>query len=554
METYDWVVIGSGFGGSVCALRLAEKGYGVVVLERGQRFSATDFARSNWNVWRYLWAPALRCHGILEISLFRHLAVLHGAGVGGGSLVYAGVLMQPDERAFATPAWRHLLDWGDALRPHYDRARRMLGVATNPRLTPADLVLRDIADSMGAGASFRPAAVGVYFGDAGHEGEEVPDPYFGGAGPTRAGCTFCGGCMVGCRHHAKNTLDRNYLYLAERLGAQVRAEAEVDDIRPLGPGQPDGARYEVRYRAGRRPFRRRRVLRARRVIVAAGTLGTLRLLLRSRDVTGSLPRLSRRLGEDVRSNNEALLGSLSRSVETDYSQGLAITSAFQADEFTTIEPVRFPAGSGLMRLLTGPLVGAGGVLRRLGQAAWQLLRHPGDLLHTHLRPRWAERATIILGMQTEDHRMRLRLGRRVRTLFRRDLVTERHHERPIPPHIDAAHRVTREFAARTGGVPAGSIYEGLLGLPITAHILGGCPVGRDAQEGVVGVDFQVHNYPGLYVIDGSVMPGNPGVNPSLTIAALAEYGMSLVPPVQLTPTAVATGSSERALQSAKEPS
>jgi cholesterol oxidase len=524
---YDWVVVGSGFGGSVSALRLAEAGARVLVLERGRRFQDEDFPRTNWNLPRSLWAPALGCFGILEITAFRDQVVLHGAGVGGGSLAYAGVLIEPDDATFDGPGWRQPLDWKAALRPHYDTARRMLGVALNPRLTPADHVLQGIARDMGAAGSFRPVPAGVFFGVPGQEGEEVADPYFGGEGPPRRGCTFCGGCMVGCRHGAKNTLVKNYLYLAERRGAEIRPRSDVRSLVPLAPAQPDGARFEVvvRQGRGRSPAR----LRTRNVLVAAGVIGTLRLLLRCRDVTGSLPRLSPRLGEDVRTNNEALLGAIHRSTEVDQSQGLAISSIFQADAGTSIEPVRYPAGSGLMRLLAMPMTGHDGNRGRVPRTAWQLVRHPAAFYHMHLRRRWAERATIILGMQNEDRRMQLRIGRSALTLFRRDLVSSAPTARPLSPlTARTAREVTRAFAARTGAVAAESIWEGILGIPVTAHLLGGCGMGRDAAEGVVGEDFQVHGYPGLYVVDGSVMPGNPGVNPSLTIAAVAEYAMTRV--------------------------
>ena len=345
METFDHVVIGSGFGGSVSAHRLTEKGYRVLVLERGRRFRDQDFARSTWNLRRYLWAPALRCFGILQISPFRNVFVLHGAGVGGGNLGYANVLMEPGPGAFDTPAWRRLADWRAVLAPHYATARRMLGVAVNPRLGPADRTLHQIARELGTAHTFQPTPVGTFFGEPGREGEEVPDPYFGGAGPSRRGCTFCGGCMVGCRHNAKNTLVKNYLWLAEHGGAEVRAECEVRDVRPLPAGQADGARYEVVCRRStalpwtRLAARGERRVRARHVVVAAGALGTLRLLLRCRDVTASLPRLSRRLGDEVRTNSEALLGVVSRDGASDYSTGVAITSIFHADAVTTIEPV-----------------------------------------------------------------------------------------------------------------------------------------------------------------------------------------------------------------------
>lgn len=527
MESYDYVIIGSGFGGSVSAMRLTEKGHRVLVLERGKRFRDEDFARTNWNLRRYLWAPALRCFGILQISPFRNVFVLHGSGVGGGSLGYANVLVQPDDAAFATPAWRRLADWGTLLAPHYATARRMLGVTTNPRLGPADEVLHQIATGLGRGDSFQATPVGTYFGEPGREGEEVPDPYFGGEGPTRAGCTHCGGCMVGCRHNAKNTLVKNYLWFAERGGAEVRAECAVRDIRPLPEGQPDGARYEVVYRRSTALVGRgEQVVRARRVIVSAGALGTLRLLLRCRDVTRSLPALSPRLGDMVRTNNEALLGVVSRGRDVDYSAGVAITSIFQADDVTTVEPVRYPPGSSAMRLLSGPMIDSGSFLARVLKSAVEILRRPIDFLRTHLLPGWAERTTIMLVMQTEDNRIRVRLGRSPFTFFRRDLVSLPDEEKTIPTKLEIGHEVTREFAARTNGIAMGSINEGLFDIPMTAHILGGCPMGESAADGVVGLDCQVHEYPGLYVIDGSIMPGNPGVNPSLSIAALAEYAMS----------------------------
>jgi cholesterol oxidase len=527
-ETFDYVIVGSGFGGSVSAMRLAEKGYSVLVLERGKRYRDQDFARSTWVVWKYLWLPAARCFGILQISPFRDVLVLHGSGVGGGSLGYANVLMEPTDELFAAPAWRHLADWKSILRPHYDTARRMLGVAPNPRQWAADGVLRQIARELGQEQTFRATTVGTYFGTP---GVELPDPYFGGAGPPRRGCTHCGGCMVGCRHNAKNTLVKNYLYFAEKWGAQVRPEAEVRDIRPLPERQADGARYEVFYRRStawlRAPVRR---VRARNVIVAAGTLGSNRLLFRCRDITRSLPRISRRLGEMVRTNSEALLGVVSRDLRTNYSDGIAITSIFHADPVTTIEPVRYPAGSDLMRFLAGPLLTTGTLGQRLRASAADVFRRPADFLRTHILPGWARRTTILLVMQTEDNRIRLHLGRSLWTLLRRGLVSHPDDDHAIPTTIPIGHHVTRRFAELTGGIPSSTINEALLNIPMTAHILGGCPFGVDDRDGVVDLTCQVHNYPGLYVVDGSIVPANPGVNPSLTIAALAEYAMSCVPP------------------------
>ena len=525
MQTYDYVIIGSGFGGSVSAMRLVEKGYSVLVLEKGKRYRDQDFAQSNLAFWKFLWLPALRAFGILQIDLLKGIMVLHGAGVGGGSLGYANVLEIPPADTFATPAWNTPLVWGQVLAPHYATARRMLGATPNPRLWKADEVLQQIAAERGFGSSFRPTEVGVYFGA---ERIPAPDPYFGGAGPERTGCRLCGGCMVGCRHNAKNTLPKNYLYFAEKNGAQVQPESQVHWIKPV---TPPAAGYEVCYSSSTRLLGGpRRTVRARQVIVAAGVLGTLKLLLDCRDRYATLPHLSPRLGEQVRTNSEALLGSVARHSDIDYAQGVAITSIFQADAVTRIEPVRYPAGSDLMKLLAAPLISAGSSVprRALQTLAW-LLRHPLDFLRVQVLPGWAQRATILLVMQNVDNGLRLRLGRSLLTFFRRGLVAAPDQEPAVQARIDAGHDITRTFARRTNGVPQGSVGENLLNLPTTAHILGGCPVGLDAAAGVVGSNFEAHGHPGLYVIDGSVVPGNLGVNPSLTITALAEYAMSQVP-------------------------
>ena len=528
-EQFDVVVIGSGFGGSVAAMRLTEKGYRVLVLERGKRYRDQDFASTNWILWKYLWAPVVRCFGILQISILKGVMILHGAGVGGGSLGYANVLEVPDDKLFEAPAWRHLADWKSILAPHYATAKRMLGVAPNPRLTPSDQVMEAVAAELEQEDTFRPTQVGVFFGT---EGKTVADPYFGGQGPDRTGCIHCGACMVGCRHNAKNTLVKNYLYFAEQQGAQIRPESEVVDIRPLDQSELDGPRYEVRYQSTTAWFRRRsqKVL-AGRVVVAAGVLGTLKLLLRCRDITGSLPNLSGRLGDNVRTNSEALLGSIRRAGDEDHSQGLAITSIFSADDETRVEPVRFPEGSSLMRLLAVPLAVRGAsLITRVAKSIGEILRHPKDFYHTHLQRGWARRTTIFLVMQTMDNRLRLRLGRSPHTLYRQGLVSELDEDRPAPTRIPISHQVTRSFAKKTNGVPAGSIGETILNMPTTAHILGGCPMGHNREEGVVDPHCRVHGYPGLYVVDGSVVPANPGVNPSLTITAIAEHTLSHFPP------------------------
>jgi len=537
-EIFDFVIIGSGFGGSVSAMRLTEKGYSVLVLERGKRFRDADFPRTNWNIFRYLWLPALRCFGIQQLTLLNGLLVLHGSGVGGGSLVYANVLMEPDQRMFEAPAWSHLADWKQVLRPHYDTAKRMLGVTRNPSLWPIDDALQQVSEELGKEDTFQPTEVGVFFGQPGKEGNTVEDPYFDGKGLARTGCIHCGGCMVGCRHNAKNTLVKNYLYFAEQWGACIQAEAEVLDIQPVGQDrspaiQPDGARYRIVYRRSTAWLNKTpHTTYARHVIVSAGTLGTNKLLFRCREITSSLPLISQRLGDQVRTNSEALLGVTGRGKHHVHSDGLAITSVFMADEETAIEPVRYPAGSGFMRLLSAPLVEAAGqpIFVRLVKVLWAAIRHPWEFLHAKIFANWAVRTTIVLVMQTRDTVGRLRLGRNLFTLFRRDLVTVRDDDRPIEAEIAVGHDVTRRLGRKLKAIPQGAITESVLNIPSTAHMLGGVPFGRSAEEGVIGLNCEVHNYPGLYVVDGSIMPANPGINPSLTIAALAEYAMAQIPP------------------------
>jgi cholesterol oxidase len=526
-QTYDFLIIGSGFGGSVAAMRLTEKGYAVFVLEKGKRFEDKDFAKTNLQFWKYLWMPALRAFGVLQISTLKGVMVLHGAGVGGGSLGYANVLEIPNDATFATPAWNEPLPWGKTLSPHYETARKMLGATRNPRLMKADEVLREIAAERGQEKTFRATEVGVFFGT---EEQTVPDPYFDGKGPERTGCNFCGGCMVGCRYNSKNTLPKNYLYFAEKCGAEIHPECEVQYVRSL-TGQADGARYEVIYRRSTSPFTNHSSVRTRNVILAAGVLGTLKLLLQCRDFHRSLPELSSCLGDRVRTNSEALLGGAARDKKVDYSKGIAITSIFNADEVTRIEPVRYPKGSDLMRIISAPLISQGdSILLRMVKSLWWSICHPIDFLKAFVLPGWAYHVTILLVMQNVDNSMKMRIGRSLTTLFRRGLVAEPDKAHEIRARVDVGHDVTRTFAKKIGGFAMGSLGENLLNMPTTAHILGGCPIGKDASEGVVDESFQVHNYPGLYVVDGSIMPGNPGVNPSLTITALAEYAMSKIPP------------------------
>jgi cholesterol oxidase len=520
-QIYDYVIVGSGFGGSVSAMRLTEKGYSVLVLEKGKRFKDTDFAKSNWQFWKYLWLPALRAHGILQISITKGAMILHGAGVGGGSLGYANVLEIPTDETFATPAWNQLLPWGKTLKPHFESARKMLNPARNPSLWKADLVLKEIAEERNMGHTFRATEVGAFFGEA---GVTVADPFFGGEGPERAGCKQCGGCMVGCRYNAKNTLPKNYLYFAEKQGAQVIAEVEVTDVRP---STFDGSRYEITYQDSTKFFKQKQTVLAKNVIFSAGVMGTMNLLLNLRE--SSLPKLSPKLGTVVRTNSEALLGSIARKSDINYSEGVSISSIFNADEITRVEPTRYPNGSSLMRFVSAPLIDLdAGVPVRILQSLWWVVTHPIDYLKAMVLPGWAHNMTILLVMQHADNRMRFKLGRSPFTLFSRGLVAEEEPGYEIKAIVKGSHELTRDFAKRTNGIPMGSIGENLLNLPTTAHILGGAPIGKDASEGVVDENFAVHNYPGMYIIDGSIMPANPGVNPSLTITALAEYAMSKI--------------------------
>jgi cholesterol oxidase len=530
-KTYDFIVIGSGFGGSISAMRLTEKGYDVLLLERGKRFRDKEFAESDWNLWKHQWIPALRCFGIWQNTLLNGIMILHGSGVGGGSLVYANVLMEPDDKLFSAPAWSHLADWKTLLRPHYDTAKRTLGVTSNPRLWPADDALKAVASELQRSDTFRETDVGVFFNEE-KPGEVVPDPYFGGEGPERCGCTHCGACMVGCRENAKNTLVKNYLYFAEKWGATVQPEAAVNDIQPLSGDQPDGARFEVLYRKTTSwPIRPLKRVRARNVIVSAGAVNTNRLLLRCRDVTRSLPKLSTTLGDNVRTNSESLTGVISRDKSMDYSKGVAIGSIFKADEMTQMEAVRFPAGSGAMLvMLAAPLIKPNQRRAiRFIETLLLILWRPVDFLRSKIFSDLAARSTVILTMQTQDNLMRVRLGRNLFTLFRKDLVCEHDKENPVQADLEIAHRATHLLAGKVNGIPQGMVNQSLLNIPGTAHFMGGVPFGQTAEDGVIDLNCEVHHYPGLYVVDGSIMPANPGINPTLTIAALAEYAMDRIP-------------------------
>ncbi|MEV0967192.1 GMC family oxidoreductase [Microtetraspora glauca] len=509
---HDVVVVGSGFGGSVSALRLTEKGYSVAVLEAGRRFDESTLPKTSWRARDFLWAPALGLKGIQRIHVLggrNGVMVLAGAGVGGGSLVYANTLYEPLDPFFQDPQWSGITDWKAELAPYYDQAARMLGVVRNPTVTRADEVMRTVAGKMGVGDTFHLAPVGVFFGTPGVEAE---DPYFGGAGPRRSGCTECGECMTGCRHGAKNMLIKNYLYLAEKAGAVVHAEATVTGVRPVDGG------YEVSVRRTGSPGGRR-VITARQVVFAAGTYGTQRLLHRLRK--GPLPRISPRLGTLTRTNSEALLGFERFSAKGDkLNRGVAITSSFHPDPHTHIEPVRYGDGSNAMALLRTLLIDGGGTprwLRFLGQA----LRRPYLLPRLFYNRGWSERAVIALVMQAKDNSITL-------SLKRGRLRAGPGHGEPNPTWIPAGHEAVRIAAEEIGGMPGGSWLD-LFDIPATAHFLGGCAIGDSPETGVIDPYHRLYGYDGLHVVDGSAISANPGVNPSLTITAQAERAMAFWP-------------------------
>jgi cholesterol oxidase len=522
---FDWLVIGSGFGGSVSALRLAEKGYSVGVLECGRRFADHEFPRNTADLRRYFWNPMLGMKGIFRLTTFKDVSVVSGCGVGGGSLGYACTLYVPPSQFFEDRQWAGIADWEAELAPHYTEAQRMLGVVENPHEDPADQLLRELGEELGVGDTYKRTPVGIYFGEA---GQTVSDPFFDGEGPARTGCTLCGRCMVGCVHGAKNTLVKNYLYLAERRGVRIMPERTVLDVRPLGAADGSDGYAVQSVRSGAWLRRERQVLRARGVVVAAGPLGTNKLLQRCR-LGGSLPRISPRLGELVRTNSESIL---TVTVPEDYHDDLikrvAITSSIYPDPNTHIETVTYGDDGDSMRLLYTLLTGDGTRVTRPLKLLAQILRHPRRLAQVLFAKRWSRRTIILLVMQTLDNAIALRPRKGpFGSLW---LQTEQDPERPNPTFIPIANKAAEWFAERTGGIAQSALTEALFNIPSTAHILGGAVIGADPEHGVVDAGQRVFGYENLLVCDGAAVPANVGVNPSLTITALAEHAISLVPP------------------------
>ena len=515
-KSFDVVIIGSGFGGSVSALRLREKGYSVAVLEAGRRFRDKDFPKTSWRLRKFLYAPAIGCYGIQRIHVLPDVLVLAGAGVGGGSLVYANTLYQPGDEYFQDAQWASITDWKKELEPCFDQARRMLGVAENPYFSPSDQAMKDVATEMGVGHTFQMAPLGIYFGEG--KGIAAKDPYFGGVGPDRNGCQQCGACMTGCQFNAKNTLPKNYLGLAESAGAQVFPMTTVKSF-----SQNVDGTWEIRAVKSNDPFATVIKFKANQVIVAAGTYNTQKLLHKMK--VKSLPALSNQLGQLSRTNSEALTGAMMPNTDIDFSAGSAITSSFFPDEHTHIEPVRYGKGSNFMGLLQTIMTDGYNSSGRRKHWLKQFIANPsllGKILNVR---RWSQRTVIALTMQNVDSSVTVS-GKR--GLFGWHLTSTNDPQKPNATYIPAANEVVRRIADKHGGIAGGHIGD-LIDAPFTAHFVGGCVIGEDAEHGVIDPYHRVYNYPTLHIVDGSTITANLGVNPSLTITAQAERALSMWP-------------------------
>lgn len=515
-ETYDYIVIGSGFGGSVSSLRLAEKGYSLLTLEKGKRWRTEDFPKTNWNIRKYIWLPAFGFFGFQKLNLFKHAFILSGAGVGGGSLVYANTLMEPLDSFFTNKQWGHLENWRTVLKPCYEKAAFMLGRTKFKSINTEDKLLKEVAAETGRSETFDNVQVAVYFSDV----QTPKDPYFNGAGPLRNPCTHCAGCMVGCRENAKNTLDKNYLWFAEKAGAEILPETEVWKIEYIK------GEYLVHTRKTGGLFKRnKRVFRAKGLVVSGGVLGTAKLLLNQKYNMKTLPGLSDTLGKNVRTNSETLC--TATFSDQKMNNGIAISSIFSPDENTSVEVVKYPNGSNLMRLLlTIATDKKGSTGLRILHFAGKIVMHPRKFLKMMLNRHWAENTIIFLVMQTVDTKMNFVLKK---WPFSKRITLKNSGNDKVQAYIPVGQDVMHRYAKKVNAQPQNSTAEILMNVPSTAHILGGVPMGKTAETGVIGPDFRVHNYPEMFILDGSVIQGNLGVNPSFTITALAEYAMSKIP-------------------------
>lgn len=534
---FDFIVIGSGFGGSVAAHRLVEKGYKVAVIEMGRRWTPENLPHTNWSLHRWFWRPNLALRGFFNMRFFKHVTILHGCAVGGGSITYASTLLRPPDKVWEMGSWAGLSNWNAEMPQHYDAASRMLGVVENNILGPADHLLKQAATAFGVGSTFYRTKVGIFQAPEGHAGGETfPDPFFGGEGPRRTTCNACGGCMVGCRFGAKNTLDQNYLYLAEKRGARIFPETKVVDVRPLD-GAADGNRgYEVHTVNSLAWFRKRRQrFTCRSVVFAASSLGTTELLFQLKEKR-SLPAISNQLGRHIRTNSESLIGLRIPGCRDDLSKGVAIGSGIYIDEHTHIEAVRYPSGSDAMSflatILTGGRPGSGRIALWIRNLVLSMLRHPLKTVRLLQPFGWARECIILLCMQALDTHIDMCWERPWFWPFRKFLVSRGD---KVPTYIPRANEFAEKFARMAGGTALSMLPEILFDVPGTAHCLGGCIIANSPTEGVVDSHHRVFGYQNMYVCDGSVVAANLGVNPSLTITALAERAMSFIPPASKAP-------------------
>ena len=514
-KVYDYIVIGSGFGGSVSSMRLSEKGYSVAVLEKGKKYETKDFPKNNWNIKKYLWIPMLRCFGIQKLTVFKEAFILSGVGVGGGSLVYANTLMQPDDKFYNNKVWAHLKDWKKTLDPFYDKARFMLGVVRNPKFYEADNVLREIAKDMGKESSFEGVNVGVSYGDT----KKFTDPYFKGMGPERLGCIECAECMVGCRHHAKNTLDKNYLWFAQKFGTAIFPETLVEKVEFI-----DDTYHIHTVKSTAWLQWNKTVYKSKGIVFSGGVLGTMDLLLKQKYKYKTLDKLSDKLGFNLRTNSESLCGISDANKKLN--DGVAITSIFNPDEHTHIEVVKFGEGSNSMKLLATLATGKGIPVVRTFKMIGNIIMSPMKYFRLLFGKNWSTNTTILLVMQTFDNSMRMAYSS-IRGMYIKNDGPEK-----VPAYIESGQNVMHRFAEKVNGTAGNGILEVMFDLTTTAHIMGGCPMGTTAEEGVVNHEFKAFGYPDMYVLDGSIIPCNLGVNPSLTITALSEYAMSCIPKKQ----------------------
>ena len=528
---YDFIVIGSGFGGSVSALRLIEKGYRVAVIEMGRRWAPLSLPRSGWAIHRWFWRPKLGLRGFFNMRLFRHATIFHGCAVGGGSITYAGTLLSPPDKVWEAGSWTGLADWKAEMPQHYQTASRMLGVTKNRILGPADRLLKKTGEATGAGPTFYHTRVGIFQARDGEPANQIfPDPFFGGAGPPRTTCIACGGCMMGCRYGAKNTLDLNYLYLAEERKAAVFPETKVVNVKPLAGARDGSAGYEVSTVKSTAWIQREPgKLTSRGVVFSASSLGTMELLFRLKEI-GSLPRISACLGKHVRTNSESIIGARVPRCAEDLSEGIAIGSGIYIDEHTHIEAVRYPKGADLLSLLTTFLTDGRPGLQRIGlwvkNGILSLLRHPVKTLRLFCPFGWAREATILLCMQALEGHLEMRWERPWFWPFKKMLVSRGD---KVRTYIPKANEFARKFAQIAGGTAMSMLPEILFDVPGTAHCIGGCAIAGSPVRGVVDHRHRVFGYRNMYICDGSVLAANLGVNPSLTITALAERAMSFIP-------------------------